>query len=329
VMAGSFVQRLVEDTDSGTASTSAITIGYEPEGESLDAAGAGSLDSSAVQFRARLGFGASLVDMGLFWRGPSIQASRAGWQVAAYGLWGVLRRELQQQSVELRQGSGDPVVPGEVLELIFTGLGFDYSEDASATSALHPATAAECLTWTMRYGQPYAALVRSVLRWTGCELVPGVASDGVTPSVRVILPSSSLDTLGTANPELGATGDHPIVEVVSIDPETVTDVTVFPGGWDHQLALQEPVDRQLVVDASGAYGVTSTIAPATRALARARAGAPAGLVRCRPALEIELWDPITVTDSAAGLSAARRLVRAVSFAAGRGRWSMDVVLGLE
>lgn len=334
VMAGSFVQRLVEGTSSGTASTSAMELGYEPESERLDAAGSGSLDASALQVRCRLGLGASLIDMGIFWVGSRISSSRGShgvgsWELAAYGLWGVLRRELQQQSAELLQPSGDPMTPGQVLQLILSGLGFTYSEAGGLGSILHPATAAERLTWTMRYGQPYAALVRSVLRWVGCELVPGVAVDGVTPTARVMQPGSRLGAAPAAIVDLGAAGDHPLLELASADPEMVTDVTVFPGGWDHQLALAEPVDRQLVLDASGAYGITSTIAPATRALARALAGAPAGMARIRPALEIELWDTVTLTDTAAGLSAARRLVRGVSVAAGDGRWEMDLALGLE
>jgi hypothetical protein len=267
--------------------------------------------------------------MGLFWIGHRVAASRQGWAVAAYGLWGVLGRELQQQSAELLQPSGAPMEPGEVLALIFRGLGFTYAEDAAVATILHPATAAERRTWTMRYGQPYAALVRSVLRWTGCELVPGVASDGVTPTVRVMQPGSRMGALPTPNPNLGAPGDHPILELVTVDPELVTDVTVFPGGWDHQLGLIEPVDRQLVFDASGAHGTTSSIAPATRALARALAGAPAGRARLRPALEIELWDTVSLTDTAAGLAGARRLVRSVAIAAGKGRWEMELGLGLE
>lgn len=333
VMAGSFVQRLTESTSTATASTSTINLAYEPESERLDAAGAGSLDAGALQLRCRLGLGATLVDMGIFWLGSRIAASGVhsgpGWQLVAYGLWGVLKRELQQQSAELLQASGDPMTPGEVLELILTGLGFTYVEDAAVASILHPATAAERLTWTMRYGQSYASLVRSVLRWVGCELVPGVAVDGVTPTVRVMQPGSRVGATPSPIVDLGATGDHPILELMSVDPEMVTDVTVFPGGWDHQLALSEPVDRQLVLDASGAYGITATIAPATRSLARALAGAPAGSVRIRPALEIELWDTLSITDGPAGLSAARRLVRSVSVAAGRGRWAMELRLGLE
>lgn len=329
VMAGSVVQRLTEGTGTGTATTATLELEYAPEGERLEASGTISLDAAAQQVRCRLGLSGTYVDMGLFWLGSRRSASRTGWELAGYGLWGVLKRELQQQSAELRQVSGDAMTPGEVLRLILTGLGFAYTEDAGLAGVLHPATALERLTWTMRYGQAYAALVRSVLRWVGCELIPGVAADGVTPTVRVMQPGSRVGATPAAIVDLGAVGDHPMLSLVSADPEMVTDVTVFPGGWDHQLALAEPVDRQLVLDASGAYGITSTIAPATRALARALAGAPAGVVRIRPALEIELWDTISITDGPAGLSGARRLVRWVSVAAGKGRWAMELGLGLE
>jgi hypothetical protein len=128
---------------------------------------------------------------------------------------------------------------------------------------------------------------------------------------------------------IGGAGQHPALEVVSVDPERVSDATVLPGGWDHQVTLDWYADRQIVVDGGGAYGVTSTIAPATRALARALAGADAGYVRLRPALEVELWDTISLTDSAAGLSSARRLVSSAVIRAGRGRWESLLRLGLE
>ncbi len=89
------------------------------------------------------------------------------------------------------------------------------------------------------------------------------------------------------------------------------------------------MDRQLTLEASEAVGVVWDTTPATRALARALAGAEAGMVRCRPALEVELWDTVSVTDGPAGLSGARRLVRSLAVVAGQGRWEMRLALGLE
>ena len=328
VMAGSYIQRLTAASSSGTMSAAAVDLAYGPEAESLDVAGPGSLDSAALQLRCRLGLGASLADMGLFWIGGRVSAGRGGYQAAAYGLWGVLRRELQQQSGELNESGGNPMTPGKVLELIFRGLGFTYTEAAGLTAYLHPG-ASERIRWAMRYGQDYATLVRAILRWVGCELRTGVAGDGITPTVTVMRPGSRFGPAPAVDVALGATGDHPLIEVVSVDPETVTDATIFPGGMDHQVTLSEPVDRQLVMAAPESYGVTSTINPATRALARALAGADAGYVVCRPAVEIELWDTVSITDGPAGLAAARRLVRSQEVRAGAGRWAMRLSLGLE
>jgi hypothetical protein len=83
-----------------------------------------------------------------------------------------------------------------------------------------------------------------------------------------------------------------------------------------------------VVNAGDAYGIVSTNGPATWALARALAAADAGYVLARPALEIELWDTVTITDGPAGLAAARRVANSVAVRAAPGVWEMRVGLGL-
>lgn len=309
VMAGSFVQRLAEGASGATTTVRSLDLAY------------------ALQLRVRLGLGATLIDVGVFWLAGRIEGSRDGWQGAAYGLWGMLRRERQQVSVALREANGDAMTPGNILRLVLTGLGFQYTEDASLSSALHPAVGARML-WTLRYGRDYATLVRGLLRWTGTELRTGVATDGTTPTVRVFRPGSRFGPTPAAATAFGG-NQHPVLEVVTVAPETVSDVTVFPGGWDHQITLTGFVDRQLMLDASEATGVVWDTTPATRALARALAGADAGMVRCRPALEVELWDTVLVTDGLGGVSGVRRLVRSVALAAGQGRWETRLLLGLE
>jgi hypothetical protein len=233
VMAGAFLQRLVDSTGgvvtSGMVVPSELHISWSADGEQLDAEGAGSLNASATQLRARIGLGSTLIDVGVFWIGGRVSASRAGWSVAGYGLWGVLERELQQQSCELNDAGGNPMTPGKVLELIFKGLGFTYSEGAGLSSVLHPATAAGRVRWTLQYGRDYAGLVRTLLRWTGCELVASVAGDGFTPTVRVMRPENRFGTAAVPAVDFGMVGEHPALEVVSVDPEMVTDMTVFPG----------------------------------------------------------------------------------------------------
>ena len=336
IMAGGYLQRLIDSNagvvTSGALEPAELEITWSADSEHLDAAGAGTLPAAATQLRARLGLGSTLIDVGLFWIGGRVSSSRAGWSAAGYGLWGVLQRELQQQSCELNTAGDDPMTPGKVLELIFKGLGFTYTEGTGLSSALHPSTAAERVRWVLKYGQPYADLVRTILRWTGCELVASVAGDGFTPTVRVTRPENRFaeGAPAAAVPavDFGASGEHPAIEVVSVDPELVTDVTIFPGGWDHQIPLLEPYDRQLVVNAGDTYGITSTNGPATWALARALAAADAGYVLARPALEIELWDTVTITDGPAGLAAARRLATSVAMRAAPGVWAMRVGLGL-
>jgi hypothetical protein len=328
VMAGSFVQRLVEGNAGSTATVSSLDLEVAPDDERLRVGGPGALSSDALQLRVRLGLGATLVDMGVFWLSGRVAASREGWQGAAYGAWGMLRRERQQMSCALVDEAGNALAPGDILEIIFNGLGFLYSEDPSLNSTLHPSLDAR-MSWTLRYGRDYASLVRGLLRWTGCELRTGVAADGTTPTAHVFRPGSRFGPTPAAAVHLGGSGNHPALEVVSVDPETITDVTIFPGGWDHQLPLADFVDRQLMLEASEARGVVWDTTPATRALARALAGAEAGMVRARPALEIELWDTVLVTDTPAGLLGARRLVRSLALAAGQGRWEMRLTLGLE
>jgi len=270
------------------------------------------------------------VEMGLFWLGPRVGSGREGSGLAAYGLFGVLRRELQQMSVELRDGVGNAKTPGNVLKLVFEGLGFAYSEDGSLAADLHPAATAQRLVWTLRYGESYFELVSSILRWCGCELRPGVAADGITPTVHVFRPGSRFGPSPVVAASFGTGGlNHPILELVSIDPERISDATVLPGGWDHQTTLDWYADRQMVIDGAGAYGVTSTIRPATRALARALAGADAGYIMCRPQLGVELWDTISITDTVAGLSGVRRLVSSATIEAGHGAWRMWLQIGLE
>lgn len=331
VMAGSYVQRLTEGSGTGTVSSDMLDLTYGPEAEALEVEGTATLAAEAVQVRCRLGFGADLIDMGVFWIGNRVGTGREGYALHGYGLWGVLRRELQQQSAELLTASGDAMTPGDVLNLVFSGLGFGYSEESGLSGSLHPAAGSR-LTWTLRYGQSYASLVRAVLRWVGCEVVAGVAVDGVTPTVRVMRPGSRFGPTPTAM-GLGGVGQHPLLEVVCGEPEVVTDVTIFPLGMDHQVPLGAAMDRQLVLAASESYGITSDIAPATRALGRALAGADAGYVRLRPALEIELWDTVALTDTVAGLAAERRVVRGIAVGVGRGasgwRWMEQIELGLE
>ncbi len=333
LMAGSYVQRLTEATGTGTLAVETLDVQQYPEDESLALAVRGSLSTNATQLRVRLGYAGDYTEWGVWWAGPRVGAGRQGAAAEAYGMWGVLERELQQMSCELNEAGGSPMTPGHILQLIFTGLGFTYSEDAALAGWLQPAVANR-LRWNLRYGDAYADLVRSLLFWCGCEARAGVAADGVTPTVSIMRPGSRYGPTPAAAKALGdAALGHPALEVVSIDPERASDATLLPGGWDVQIGLDWYADRQLVLDAGGAYGVTSTIEPATRALARALAGADAGYVVCRPALEVELWDTISVDDAVAGLAAARRLVNSVEVTAGRGRsgtlWVMRLGLGLE
>jgi hypothetical protein len=208
-------------------------------------------------------------------------------------------------------------------------LGFSYSEDPSLASSLQLAVGSR-LRWTLHYGQPYADFVRSILRWCGVEPRAGVAADGITPTVAIMRPGSRFGPQPAASKILGeGPPQHPALEVVSIDPERLSDATLLPGGWDTQTVLDWYADRQIVIDAGDAYGVTSDIEPATRALSRALASADAGYIMCRPCLELELWDTISVTDTAASLSRVRRLVNSVAVQAGQGRWRMRLGLGLE
>jgi hypothetical protein len=306
-----------------------LELDQRPEGETLSITSLQSVPANATQYRVRLGYGGDFVEWGLWWLGSRVGAGREGAAVECYGLWGILERELQQQSCELNQADGSPMTPGNVLKLIFQSLGFTYSEDPSLSASLQPAVPNR-LHWTLRYGEPYADLVRSILRWCGCEARAGVAADGLTPALLIFRPGSRYGSQPAAAKILGeGPPQHPSLEVVSIDPERLSDATLLPGGWDIQAPLDWYADRQAVIDASGAYGVTSTIEPATRALARALASTNAGYVVCRPCLELELWDTISVTDTAAGLVRARRLVNSVAVAAGQGRWRMRLGLALE
>lgn len=332
VLMGSALAKVARGSLTGTLAVDTLRLAYGPDDERLELATRGAVYGTAAQLRVRLGFAGNYAEMGLFWLGPRVESGREGSGLAAYGLFGVLKRELQQMNVELRDAAGNPMTPGNILKLVFQGLGCTYSEDASLASDLQPAAVGERLVWTLRYGEPYFDLVSSILRWTGCEVRAGVAADGVTPTVYVFRPGSRFGPTPAAAKEIGAAvGSYVMqpLEVVSIDPERASDATVLPGGWDQQATLDWYADRQLVLDGGGAVGVTSTTRPATRALARALALADAGFVALRPALEVELWDTISVTDGAAGLSAARRLVSSAAVEAGRGQWRMRLGLGLE
>ena len=254
VMAGSFVQRLVEGSSGATVTLSSLDMEIAPEDETLDVAGPGTLDSGALQLRVRLGVGATLIDQGVFWLAGRVGASREGWQGTAYGLWGMLRRERQQMSAALREASGDAMTPGHILELVLRGLGFDYSEDATLATRAAPCG---------RRSDAVDAALRTRLcgRWcAGCcagrerELRTGVAANGTTPTAYVFRPGSRFGPSPSVATALGAAGGHPALEVVSVDPETITDVTVLPGGWDHQIPLSGYVDRQLTLEAIGSGG---------------------------------------------------------------------------
>jgi hypothetical protein len=328
LMAGSYVARLVEGSASGTLAIETLELAQEPDDERLSINARGALSTNATQFRVRLGYSGDYTEWGLYWASARVPSGREGAAVVGYGLWGALERELQQQSCELNTATGDPLTPGNILKLIFTGLGFSYGEDPTLAADLQPPVV-ERLRWTLRYGEPYSDLVRAILRWCGCEARAGVAANGTTPTVRVFRPGSRFGPAPGIGKAIGGAGNHPILDVVSIDPERASDVTLLPGGWDHQVTLDWYADRQLVLDAGGAYGTPQSIRPATRALARALAAADAGYVRLRPALEVEVWDTISVTDGVAGLQGARRLVNDVTIAAGRGGWAMRLGLGLE
>jgi hypothetical protein len=122
----------------------------------------------------------------------------------------VLERELQQQSGELNLANGDPMTPGNILKLIFTGLGFTYSEDPTLAADLQP-TALERLRWTLRYGEAYGDLVRAILRWCGVEARAGVAANGVTPTVKIMRPGSRFGPTPGVAKTIGGAGAHPVI----------------------------------------------------------------------------------------------------------------------